>query len=78
MFWMQVGDLMFCRPSFDTNEGVAIAPTIFVFHVFAWSVALVGCLLLTPPGHAAAIENDADVECSAKPLAPKRREKAVD
>ena len=26
-FWIQVGDLMFCRPSFDTNEGVAIAPT---------------------------------------------------
>ena len=68
---------MFCRPSFDTNEGVAIAPTIFVFHVFAWSVALVACLLLTPPGHAAS-DADTDVECSAKPLAPKRREKATD
>ena len=80
-FWIQVGDLMFCRPSFDTNEGVAIAPTIFVFHVFAWSVALVGCLLLTPPGHTARAdvpETDTDLECSAKPLAPKRREKATD
>lgn len=47
-FWIQVGDLMFRRPSFDTNEGVAIAPTLFVVHVFSWSVALVGGLLLTP------------------------------
>jgi hypothetical protein len=51
----QVGDLMFCRPSFDTNEGVAIAPTLFIFHVFAWSAALVGLLLLTP-GRAARAE----------------------
>jgi hypothetical protein len=47
-FWIQAGDLMFCRPSFDTNEGVAIAPTLFVVHVFGWSAALVGGLLLTP------------------------------
>ena len=57
-FWIQVGDLMFCRPSFDSNEGVAIAPTIFVFHVFAWSVALLACLLITPGRAARADASD--------------------
>lgn len=68
-FWIQVGDLIYCRPAYDTPEGVAIAPTILVFHVFAWSVALVGCLLLAP--FRADAEAEPDLEGSPRPLSGK-------
>ena len=45
-FYIQVGDLMFCRPAFDSVEGTALAPTIFLLHGLGWSVLLFGAQLL--------------------------------
>jgi hypothetical protein len=44
-FWIHSGDLMFKRPAFDTPEGVAIAPALFVIHVACWSIALMAAML---------------------------------
>lgn len=43
-FWIQTGLLMYNRPAFDTPEGVAMAPIIFVLHLFGWAVALLAAM----------------------------------
>lgn len=52
-FWWGAGDLMFNRAAYDSNEGVAISPALYVLHVAGWMNLLVMAMVACAPARAA-------------------------
>lgn len=68
-FWIQAGHLMYRCPAFDSNEGVAIAPIIFVAHYAAWATCVFLCLLValrSGLGHGGASSCNGSCSCVAR------------
>ncbi|KAJ1451944.1 hypothetical protein M885DRAFT_569315 [Pelagophyceae sp. CCMP2097] len=39
-FWIHAGVMMFQQPAFDTPEGAALAPAVWILHLFIWAAAV--------------------------------------
>jgi hypothetical protein len=71
-FYCTTGDLIYRRPAFDSVEGAAIAPVIFLLHASAWTAFVVGAVLvvlqLSRGGaeHSAAHAHAEEAQCAAE------------